>query len=377
MDAAYFWDGMERFHRWGADRTPAATGGLEAVLRLRQMLEPTWKSDSQRRHPLESRLRRSSETNTPWLHHFVQKLERIQQLPSGDDIIGRMGRSDDYLAALSEAEIALKMSLAGHNTTFIPRGNEASPDILGDIDGTSVYIEVTSLNPPDRDRRAIEAVSIILDLAFANRMQHGDVFGRVPGASELDDFRVQVDRAIRQAKREDRKVTANIPGLFKCYFASMERATEIPKAWRGRIDMRIPSRPPKFDLIARKIEDKAGRQLPSSEIGILVIYDRISSSEEGRGHFGEAKTNIENVIGTYPNLAGVILIHPFTSYPPDSQEPLAEGDRVYLQTALPDGEAETIVGWSNPLDHHKVFGDIIESFAAFPGYLSRLLEKPG
>ncbi len=135
--------------------------------------------------------------------------------------------------------------------------------------------------------------------------------------------------------------------------------------------MREWGRPPKADKLARKLTKKTMRPLPEGSTGFLVIYDHSSWAEELRPLFDEQRPDIETVIATFPNLAGVAFVHPFTSHRLDLEESLKREDRVFIRHTLPGTEAEALVVWRNPIGENAAFRLVLECFAEFPSNLKR------
>jgi len=128
------------------------------------------------------------------------------------------------------------------------------------------------------------------------------------------------------------------------------------------------------DRLARKVEDKARHQLHGKH-GLLVVYDRLSTPDQMKQWFDERE--IELVIGTFKNLAGVILV--FSSAriiePPSDSHETREG-RVFIQHRLPDGAWEAAVAWGNIMANHKtILGAVIGSIMEFPVNLKRLFDS--
>src|SRR5438093_13577863 len=97
--------------------------------------------------------------------------------------------------------------------------------------------------------------------------------------------------------------------------------------------MRTHSPRPKKDRLAMKIEEKAKSQLARSIPGILVVYDRFSSPDESQRVFDEKE--IELVVGTFPNLAGVSLVFPFNAWDSPPPKRMTRSDRTPVEYSRP------------------------------------------
>ena len=139
--------------------------------------------------------------------------------------------------------------------------------------------------------------------------------------------------------------------------------------------MRTQSPRPKKDRLAKTIVEKAKAQLSRSKPSLLVIYDRFSNPDEPQGFLDEK--DIEIVVGTFPKLAGVILVFPFN--PLDSPPPkrVNKNGRSYVEYSLSDSEVERCVIWGNPMvNHRSVLEPIIKCLTDFPDNLNKMFASP-
>lgn len=327
-----YWGAVLRFHEKVFPEQPNGKAGLAAILRIREILGPDSEPSGPGRHPLISKLYQASETNYNWLIHFARKLEELLQIPEHDHVLARFGGSDTYPAALAEMEFALKIRLFGFPCKFAFRRGEPSPDLVAEVAGQQTDIEITSLNAPYEDVIGIEALSAVIQIAGNAKCVAGGMWGRIPSRKELQEIAKKAQDAVEEANASQRLVELNVLGLLTCYIAPNDKASEIPAMWRGSFVMRTRSALPKKDRLARTIEEKVKSQLSGSKPGILVIYDRLSSPDEVKQLFDERE--IDLVVGTFPNLAGVILVYPFSAHQPPLPERANEEGRVYLEYPL-------------------------------------------
>ena len=311
------------------------------------------------------------EPNYRWLIHFAQKLEELLKIPGHDHVLPRLGGTEGFPSASSEMDFALKIRLSGFPCEFSFQRGVPTPDITTQVNGQKTDVEITSLNKPYEDTVGIGALSSVTVIALQARCVSGGLWGRVPTRRELEEVTKTAQKKVAKAETEHKMVELNIPGLLTCYIAPQDLASEIPEMWRGSFVMRTKSQTPKKDRLARLITKKAKSQLSSRRPGILVVYDRFSSPDEMQGFSDEKE--IELVVGTFRNLAGVILAYPFNALEPPLSRRVDKERRTYLEYSLPDAEAETCVIWGNPMfNHRSVLEPIADCLTNFPLNLSRL-----
>ena len=138
--------------------------------------------------------------------------------------------------------------------------------------------------------------------------------------------------------------------------------------------MRTKSPLPKKDRLARTIKAKAKGQLFGQKPSILVVYDRFSSPDETQRFFDEKE--IELVVGTFSNLAGVILVFPFNAWDSPPTKRVNKNGRSYVEYSLPDREVERCVIWGNPMvNQRSILEPIIKSLTDFPDNLTKLFAE--
>ena len=369
------WGFVLRFHEKVAPEHPSGKDGLRAILRIREILGPDFEPAGPGRHPLKSKFYQASEPNYKWLIHFARKLDELLQIAGHEHVLARFGDSDTYPAALAEMEFALKIRLFGFPCKFAFQRGKPSPDLVAEVAGQQTDIEITSLNAPYEDVAGIEALSSVTQITLQAKCTSGGVWGRIPRPGEMEEVKTKAQKAVEEANSDHKLVELNVPGLLSCYIAPNDIAAEIPAMWRGSFVMRTRSALPKRDRLARKIEEKAKSQLSSTKPGILAIYDRLSSPDEVKQLFDEKE--IELMVGTFPNLAGALLVYPFSAHEPPLPQRVDNERRVYLEYSLPDNEAERCVIWGNPLhDHRLVLEPVVKCLIEFPTRLSQLFGIP-
>ena len=366
-----FWENDLRFHERAYEGNPSGKGGLEAIRSIRDVLGPDWEPDP--RHPLRSKLMLASEENYRWLIHFSQKLKELAQIPGSEHVLARFGPSEEYLGALAEMDFALKVKLSGYPCKFSFERGKPSSDIA-EIGGQETDIEITSLNPPYDDVAWTSAIDSVTMTAINARCRAGGMWSRVPSPKEIAEVKEKAKQAVARANTERKMLQLNIPGLLNCYIEPEDLDSQIPVPWRGSFVMRTQSPRPKKDRLAMKIEEKAKSQLFRSKPSILVIYDRFSSPDETQRFFDEKE--IELVVGTFSNLAGVILVFPFNAWDSPPPKRTNKNGRSYVEYSLPDREVERCVIWGNPMvNHGMVLEPIIVCLIDSPANLTKLFTK--
>ena len=368
-----FWENNLRFHEKAFEGNSSGKAGLEAIGSIRDVLGSDWEPDPP--HPLRSKLVLSSEENYQWLIHFSLKLKELRQISGSDHVLTRLGPSASYLGALAEMDFGLKLRLSGYSAKFGFQRGEPSPDLVAEIAGQETDIEITSLNQPYEELAGFSAFDSVMMPAINARCRSGGMWARVPARKELEEVREKATQAVTQANSERRMVELNIPGLLHCYIAPEDLASKIPAPWQGSFVMRTHSPRPKKDRLAMKIEEKAKSQLARSKPGILVVYDRFSSPDESQRFFDEKE--IELVVGTFPNLAGVILVFPFNAWDSPPPKRMNRNGRSYVEYSLPDREVERCVIWGNPMVNHRaVLEPIVNCLTGSPANLAKLFAYP-
>ncbi len=82
---------------------------------------------------------------------------------------------------------------------------------------------------------------------------------------------------------------------------------------------------------------------------------------------------LELVVGGFENLAGVILVYPFSAWDPPPPRREDKDGRVFIEYSLMDGESERCVIWKNIiLDHRSVVEPIIDCLLSSPANLTKL-----
>jgi hypothetical protein len=369
------WDFAEKLHREVHQQFPSGKLGLEAFLKIRNILEPF--CDFKGNHPLRGRFLVVSEPSYQWLRHFARKLNGFVQIPGHSSVLVNMGKEKSFLGAWSEFDFATRMTISGNACSFVRTGSSATPDMQVELTGKNVMVEITSMNRPEEEMRWVSVTSAVVTQVFQRGCIGGGVFGKVPNDTQLTEITEKLATAVNEAKEEDRMAKVVIPGLFRYYVAPKAKVSELPQQWRGHLAMWTSTPIAQKDKLAQIVRRKVSTQLSEPQIGALVVYDYFSGAAVIAELF--RSPDIGLVIGPFPNLACVILIHSFGAYnlnkPKNGKRQDAEG-ATHFERPLPDGEAEEVIVWSNPMDGQEdIVQALLRQTMEFPQTLSRYLSN--
>ncbi len=379
-----YWDRIVEIHKTKGKDRPSGQAGLAAIQTIRRILDSRWQPGEfgtpySWPQQLESRLSVIYEPNK-WLIDFAKKLEALERIPGHEHVLDQFSLPDRYPSALMELDFGLKLKLAGIPCKYDFQRGTPTPDLVAEIDGKEVDIEVTSLARPRDDTAGMEAMSALITIAIQGKCLAGGIWAKAPSRVELERIKKKAHAAVNEAKTERKLVEFNEPGVLSCVVCPEDMAAQVQQSsWNlGSFVMRTPQRLPKKDRLARTIEKKGKEQLSRGRPSILVVYDRFSSPDEARGFVNEKE--IELSVGAFSNLAGVILVCPFmvTSLMAEEQRPAPVGketkeNRTLVEYLLPDGEAEICTVWRHPMGKHRaVIERVLQCLEGFPGNLNSL-----
>src|SRR2546426_4801589 len=198
-----------RFHELAHEGDPSGKEGLDSIRSIFRILGPDWNPDA--RHPLRSKLGLCSEPNHKWLIYFDHKLKEISLMPGSDHVLARFSSSDTYLGALAEMDFALKIRLSGYPCRFAFQRGEPTPDLVAEIAGQEIDIEITSLNQPYEELAGFDALNSVLWPTIYSRCRSGGIWARVPSQRETNEVREKISQVVAQAISERRMGELNIP----------------------------------------------------------------------------------------------------------------------------------------------------------------------
>jgi len=360
-----YWNRIVEIHKAKGKDRPSGQDGLAAILSIRRILGSRWQPGGfgtpySWPQQLESRLSVIYEPNYRWLIHFAKKLEALEQILGHENVLDQFSLLDRYPSALMELDFGLKLKLAGITCKYDFQRGTPTPDLVAEIDGKEVDLEVTSLARPMDDTAGMEAMSALITIAIQGKCVAGGIWAKAPSRPELERIKTKAHAAVNEAKTERKLVEFNEPGVLSCVVCPEDMAVQVQQSpWNlGSFVMRTPQRLPKKDRLARTIEKKGKEQLSRGQPSVLVVYDRFSNPDEARGFVNEKE--IELSVGAFSNLAGVILVCPFmvTSLMNEEQRPAptrneTKENRTLVEYLLPDGEAEICTVWRHPMGKHR------------------------
>ena len=368
-----FWDNMVRFHELGKKDHPDADEGRHGVRYIRSVLEPVWKDDLSGQHPLRSRIGWAGAGNYLWLEQYARKLHSASQIKGFDAVVSRLGQPDEYLAAFSEIEVALKLHLSGLEVSFVPPGDLASPDLTVKVGKTVFNFEVTSLNTPDEEMRINELFSRIIGSGIG-KVIRGGYISRAPRHDEIEMLADRVLDGVRQAVDNHEVVRVNEPGLATIYVAPKDLAAQVPEDSRSRFRFTQPYPRSTEERIGRILRNKAEQTFTAGRPGLLVVYARMIGLEGATNLFEDLKDEIGAVIPSFPKLTGLVITAPLTGVGvPEGEQKRVGGDRTLLYSKPTVDEFEATVVWRNPHADVTMPTEVLDTFA---NYSSKLEDLP-
>lgn len=369
-----FWDSICEFHEACVRDNPTDDRGLRAVRFIRSMLEEHWSSEPVARHPLIQRLSWASSQNNAWLDLHARKLGAAARVPGFSLVCPRLGHPAEYLAAMAEVEVALKLSVSGHEVSFVARARDPTPDLVAILESSSFNVEVSYLNPPDEERRIQQLFSEIITVGMMLKVSTGGPISRAPSAKELTEFMARVRAAAEQSKSEQRVVRVNKPGLATVYLAPHHLVNEMPEDSRHSFRIVPPTRWPIERQIGRKIEEKAAALSSNGRSGLLVIYSGMVGLAEATKLFEEPADDVFAVLASYPRIAGLVLAVPMRYTPEAGDEPTRSNEHRTLVTRRSStDEREVSVVWRNPHADKPLPDSVVAALEAYP---DRMLALP-
>jgi len=315
--------------------------------------------------------------NYRWLIHFARKLEAVTRIPGYEHVIDRLGISEQYAAVLGEMDFGLKVSLSGISCNYDFRRGQPTPDLVAIVGNEKVDIEISSMNRSYEDTAGMDSLSWVSMAAIQAKCISGGIWGKVPTKAEFENIKKKVLAGIEEAKTRRKLVEVNEPGVLLCNIIPEDLVNQTPSPWPwGSFAMRTRSSVSKKDRLARKISEKAKRQLSRGNPSVLVVHDRFSSPDEARAFLNDKE--IELSIGAFSNLAGVILVCPFNTFYGAVQhsalpQVVTKENRTLVEYSLPDYEAEICTIWSHPWKRHvPVVEALVRCLTNFPRNLVEL-----
>jgi len=375
-----YWDNLQSMREKYQVELGLEKQGMDAFLYLRKLLEPHWANEAMSTHPMRSWLEVMGRGIDTVLIGLAKKLRALEGVEGFSPIIRRLANPKEYASAEAEIETALRFLLAGFDVAFLKStSEEPTPDILVIRKEDRVLVEVTSVNPPEKEWRGMSLSGEIFR-TLSDRMTVGGGFlCRLPSLREIEEFGRRLEVAREQSLADNRVVKEYFPGLGLVFVAPKEKACELPSEYRGSFLLQTRTPKSKIEKIAQKVEKKGKRQCSASEASMLVIYDRLLSPEE-MGKILEDKRNDEVALGvdSFPGMLAAVLVMPWAwhSYECLPTENQMDSDRLYLFNKLPHDSKESVILWKNRHSNKRLTEDIVTAFADYPRLVSALIAEP-
>ena len=369
-----FWDSICSFHEARVRDNLTDDSGLRAVKLIRLMLESDWSVESAARHPLTYRLGWASSENNAWLDLYSRKLKAASRIPGFSIVGARLGRPADYLAAFSELEVALKLSLSGHNVSFVPRSDNPTPDLIAFSESSAPFnVEITSLNRPDQERQIQQLFMGIVHEGLRCGLSTGGTISRAPNRDQLANFILRVKQEADKAKAEHKMFRVNMPGVSTVYLAPPDLAESIPEDSRHVFRMVQPRRWSTEEQIGRKLKDKADALAMAGRPGVLVIYSWMVDREEIMRLFQNPGDDVGPSLASYPGVSGLVLTGSVSDGTLNADPPTQHNKhRVMVNRRSSTDERELSVIWRNPHADEPLPDTVIEALEAYPDHVFAL-----
>ena len=230
------WDLMETLHTRHAEEFPETQASVDAIRRIRSILEPHWRIPRFNSYPLAYIL--CVAPHPKELTHLAKKLELVKRIPGSERRIQRLGSLKDFSAAWHEIDFAFKLRLDGWKCEFVEQGPTPSPDLLAEKESNSLEVEVTSLNRPREEELASTMASTIMIVGLQTKCAVGGItyISNRLNLAAVSRFEKQLQEAASKAQTLATCVSLNEPGLW-----SMQTAFELEE-WRIRRDCHVSTR---------------------------------------------------------------------------------------------------------------------------------------
>jgi hypothetical protein len=336
------WDTAQEAQERAAPKFQNGKDGLAAFYRIRKILEPRWKNEPIVAHPLTVRILMASERNFQRLSYLADKLEEIATIEGNDFILKRLGVAREFPGAVTEMDFVLRLKHHGL-PTLIGYPREGELDVKTNLNGRSVKIEITTLRE-DVEFYAAQASKAIVDVALMARVSVKGILARVPhSGKEISEIVEKIREVAKEAGEKGSGVKANLAGIFTFYI-SPERPGNVEVEF-GFIS---PSKNKFIHVVRKKVQ-----KISDLDPAIIVVYDRggpfqIADIENYLG------LDLSNMIGTYRNLAAVILI--CSSIGRFKAVQLFKDEISYIEhspISPLEGESERIIVWRNKMYEHR------------------------
>ena len=341
---------------------------------MRLMLEDDWPLESTARHPLITRLGWASSANNAWLDVYSRKLKAASRIPGFSIVRPRLGRPTDYLAAFSELEVALKLSLSGHNVSFVPRSGDPTPDLIAFSKSSAPFnVEITSLNRPDQERQIQQLFEGIVHEGLRCGLSTGGTISRAPNSDQLAKFIFRVKQEADRAKAEHKMLRVNMEGVSTVYLAPPDLAELIPEDSRHVFRMIQPRRWSIEEQIGKKLKEKADALAMGGLPGVLVIYSWMVDRDEIMRLFQSRGDDVGPSLASYPGVSGLVLTGSVNDGAANANPPTQhDKHRVLVNRRSSTDERELSVIWRNVHADEPLHDSLIEALEDYPNHVFAL-----
>ncbi len=306
-----YWDWATRSHERMSKDFPNGSEGFKAVCFLRSFFEHIGCEGLPQNHPLHNRLGIGMVPNYSWLVQYTRKLLTASHLPGFEQIARRFGDPRQYLAVNSEMEVALKLHLEGMNVSFVPTtSSQHTPDLVVNIGGETIRVEITTLNPPDEEALVQALVDRVMMISFLENVEAGGFVSRVPSPKILEDVLNRIKEAIDEAKASHKVQKFNDEGVATIYLAPHDMVEQIPEDSKHTFRYNQPPHRSIEEQINRKIGEKNKQLRDYNEPGILFLYTQMIGRQEISKLFEQSMDDVEVALASYSKLLGLVLTVP-------------------------------------------------------------------
>jgi len=372
-----FWDFVEDFHSRVGPGHRFSKEGLQAIQYIRAMMKPFWKEEYATKHPIREHLLVAGDIFYFGLIMMREKLQVAETLVGFDGIRKRLAVPKEFDNAWSEVDTAFRFHIAGVPVEFVPTTQtEQSPDLKLVIGSEDVWVEVTSVNPASEDR-----VSLILNqifrMSFMHKVRISGVISNPHNFRAFTDFESKLQKAVIDAKTNNREVTINSRGVYTFRVRPQEMKAPSASDDEG-IFVGYSGHRPHIERIQGALREKTGKEYHRRGNWYLVLIDRLMNDDEFVRLLASDTGEVSGILSTYPDVIGMtVLIPAGVNNPQIPSSALGRKDRRLSVYAIPPYDTEAYVEWENlgiVNNHSQLFSEV---FRNYPRNLEGFLKSRG
>lgn len=359
-----YWNALLDFHQNAQGNSPNGAEGLDAIRRIHVLLGPTWNCSYVPGHYLKHHLWAAHQLANDWLIQFARKLEILATIPGSQAIFHRLESRASYWGAWSELDFALKLSLGGFQCRFIPTTRkDPTPDLHATRGEVDLVVEITTMDPRPSQGLAFAAMHAMQWSAFQKKCTARGHISRIPSVKDIDQIERTVTGACEEANKTQGLVRVDLPELMTCFIAPWDHESEIPEEWRHMITAKGSRKLSMVERLSKLVSKKSKHQLTNARTGLVVIYDQLHFMDAHGPMEREAESEETGAIGdllaTFSQVLGTVLIRPFASVRDRNTNNEEYGDTYILERSLPGSEGERLAVWRNPVSPEDCTFDLI------------------